>query len=558
MMEWTRERLGDLLLKSGLVSEEQLEHALAVQAKQGGRLGRILANQSVITEEQLAQMIAEQKHLELIDLASYEVDGSVARLVTAQAARRHQILPVRVENDRLVVAMANPLDIEAIDTLRVMTGYDVQAVVATEGDISRGIRRYLESEQSVIMAAAQATAAQVKAGPVEEAIEMENVPVVNLVNKLIDDAIEERASDVHFEPQSDHVRVRYRIDGVLHDAARVPKTVEPSLISRLKIMAEADISEKRVPQDGHFYFRHNGREVDVRAAVLPTVNGENVSLRLLSRGQSLMSLTQVGFEENVLHRFGDLLRKPYGAILVTGPTGSGKTTTMYAAINELNDSEKKIVTIEDPVEYHIPGVMQTQVNIKTGLTFAVGLRSIVRCDPDIVLIGEIRDLETARIAVRSALTGHLVFSSLHANDAPSAMTTLIDMGVQPFVISSAVAGVLAQRLARRLCPRCRERYEPDPAFLEHIGMRIKEAEEPTFYKAVGCKHCVNTGYTGRTGVFELMPITEGVAKLCVVDGSTEAIREAAVAEGMILMRDDGFAKAKKGITTIEEILRVVA
>ncbi len=556
MMEWTRERLGDLLLKWGLVTEAELEAALEIQAKNGGRLGRILANRGVITEEQLAQTLAEQKNLTLIDLSTYDVDPSVARLVPAHVARRHQVLPVRVENDRLVVAMANPLDIEAVDALRVMTGYDVQPVVATEGDVSRGIRKYLESEDSAIAAAAKSVAPK-EPEPQRISVETEDVPVVNLVNKLIVDAIDERASDVHIEPLPEQVIVRYRIDGVLHEAARIPKSVEPALVSRLKIMGECDIAERRLPQDGRFRFRQGGRDIDVRMAVLPTVNGENVSLRLLSRSHWLLQLSQLGFEDDVLDKYRGLVSKPYGAILVTGPTGSGKTTTMYAALNEINTREKKIVTIEDPVEYQISGILQTQVNLKAGLTFPVGLRSLVRCDPDIVLIGEIRDLEAARIAVRSALTGHLVLSSLHANDAPSALTTLIDMGVQPFVISSAVIGVLAQRLARRLCERCRQAYEPDVEYLAKMGLELEPGEHTTFFKAMGCKHCANTGFSGRIGIFELMIVSESVATLCVSNGSTEAIREVAVAEGLRLMRDDGFMKVKKGITTLEEVLRVV-
>jgi len=388
-------------------------------------------------------------------------------------------------------------------------------------------------------------------------VETEDVPVVNLVNKLIVDAIDERASDVHIEPLPDQVIVRYRIDGVLHEAARIPKNVEPALVSRLKIMGECDIAERRLPQDGRFRFRQGARDIDVRMAVLPTVNGENVSLRLLSRSHWLLQLSQLGFEDDVLEKYRTLVVKPYGAILVTGPTGSGKTTTMYAALNEINTREKKIVTIEDPVEYQIPGILQTQVNLKAGLTFPVGLRSLVRCDPDIVLIGEIRDLEAARIAVRSALTGHLVLSSLHANDAPSALTTLIDMGVQPFVISSAVIGVLAQRLARRLCDRCKRAYEPEVEYLAKMGLELEGGERPTFYRAVGCKHCANTGFSGRIGIFELMIVSESVARLCVSNGSTEAIREVALAEGLRLMRDDGFFKAKRGITTLEEVLRVV-
>lgn len=556
MMEWTRERLGDILLKAGVIDEDQLELALADQGKHGGRLGRILTNQGAITEEQLAQTLATQKHLQLVDLSTCDIDSDVARLITAQVARRHQILPLRVQDDRLVVAMANPLDIEAVDTLRVMTGYDVTVVVATESDVTKGIRQYLDTGAEAIFAAESAAP---KAEDRRETanIESENVPVVKLANKIITDAIEERASDVHFEPQEDHLRIRYRIDGVLHETSRVPKSVEPALVSRIKIMAEADIAEKRVPQDGHFYFKENGKEVDVRVAILPTVHGENVSLRLLSRGQSLIRLAEIGFEDEALAEFRSLLRKPYGSILVTGPTGSGKTTTMYAALNEINTAEKKTVTIEDPVEYEIPGIIQSQVNLKTGLTFAVGLRALVRCDPDIVLIGEIRDLETARIAVRSALTGHLVLSSLHANDAPSALTTLIDMGIQPFIISSAVAGVLAQRLARRLCPRCKERYEPDQAIIDRMDVDIEPEGEPTFYRPVGCKHCANTGFKGRIGVFELMPVSEDVAKLCVVSASTESIREMAVAEGMRTMREDGMLKAMKGITPLEEVLRVV-
>ncbi|RJQ54100.1 MAG: type II secretion system protein GspE [Actinobacteria bacterium] len=556
MIEWTRERLGDILLRSGLVTESQLEQALEVQSAGGGRLGKILAERGVISEEQLAETLAVQKKLDLVDLTEYDIEKEVARLIPSQVAVRYQVLPLAVRDGNLVVAMANPLDVEAVDTLRVMTGYDVQPVVATESDVAWAIRQYLESEETAIRAAASAVSRE-PLRQEEPEIETETVPVVTLVNKLVDDAIEERASDIHFEPQTDCLRVRYRIDGVLHEVARIPKNVEPSLISRLKIMADADIAEKRLPQDGHFNYAGRGREVDVRVAILPTMHGENVTLRLLSGAISLLKLSQLGIEEDMLERLRALLSRPHGSLLVTGPTGSGKTTTMYASLNELNTPERKIMTIEDPVEYQIPGIVQTRVNTRIGLTFAAGLRTVVRCDPDIVLIGEIRDLETAQIAVRSALTGHLVLSSLHANDAPSALTTLVDMGIPSYIISSAVNGVVAQRLARRLCGRCKEQVEPEPRLVYRANIPDEDLEGATMCAPRGCKHCAQTGFSGRIAVSEIMPVSEAVAQLCVKSGSSEVIREAAIAEGMRTMRQDGIMKALAGVTSLEEIMRVV-
>ncbi len=555
-MDWTRERFGDILLRSGLLEEAQLENALATQAAQGGRLGRILIDSRIISEEQLAHTLAVQKHLELVDLAACHVDGDIARLVPPQVATRYQVLPVYLKNGRLVLAMSNPLDVEAIDTVRVMTGYDVEPVVATESDVTWGIRQFLESEEPMIDAAASAVVTPENV-PEEARIETGNVPVVNLANKLLDDAIEERASDVHFEPQAGYLRVRYRIDGVMHEVARIPKKVEPSLLSRLKIMADADIAEKRLPQDGHFNYGRDGSKVDVRVAILPTTHGENITLRLLSGAVSLLRLEQLGFEDDMLERLRKVLARPYGSLLVTGPTGSGKTTTMYASLNELNTDERKIVTIEDPVEYQIPGIVQTQVNNRIGLTFSAGLRTVVRCDPDIVLIGEIRDLETAQIAVRSALTGHLVLSSLHANDAPSALTTLIDMGIPPYIISSAVNGVVAQRLARRLCDRCKRVVKPDTSDFYRLGISDQEFDGATLYGPAGCKHCARTGYTGRLAISEIMTISENVAQLCVKSASTEALREAAIGEGMRTMRQDAVIKVRSGVTSLEEMARIV-
>lgn len=546
-------KLGEILIKSGLITEEQLSLSLEAQKESGKRLGQILLEKKMITEEELAKTLASQKDLEVVNLSDYDVSVKAASLIPERVARRYMVLPIDIRDKHLIMAMANPLDVRAIDDVSMMTGHSVTPVVATESDLNRAINQYLVSERSVqdVVESAEAEVEEVKRE--KEAREVvEEVPIVKLVNRIILQAVHQEASDVHLEPQEKRLKVRYRIDGVLKNVMDLPRRIQPGLISRLKIMGDMDITERRIPQDGRATLRVSGREIDLRMATLPSIFGENVSLRILDKGQKLLTLEGSGFEPQFLSRYRNCFNRPYGAVLVTGPTGSGKTTTLYATLNELNSPDKKIITIEDPVEYEMEGLVQVPVNPKAGITFAKGLRSIVRSDPDIIMVGEIRDIETAQIFIHSSLTGHLVLSTLHTNDAPSAVTRLIDMGVEPFLISTAVEGVVAQRLVRRLCEHCREAIR-----LSSI-MPVSPEEDFVVYKAKGCRRCAGTGYGGRVALFELMVVTDQIGRACVEGKSADEIRRVAISQGMKTLLDDGMEKIKKGITSMEEVMRVVS
>ncbi|MDP3012879.1 MAG: GspE/PulE family protein, partial [Candidatus Subteraquimicrobiales bacterium] len=483
-----------------------------------------------------------------------DIDPHTATLVPERIARRHSAIPIGMEEGKLVLAMANPLDIHAVDDIRVITGYEIKPVVATESEVLKCINQYLRVS---VEAALQTAEAEVRERPKEEVkIVAEEAPMAKLADQIISQAVSQGASDIHLEPQENEMKVRYRVDGVLHEAMSIPKKLIPGLTSRVKIMCEMDITEHRIPQDGRYGTIVLGKEIDLRVATLPSIYGENITTRILDKSQALLKLEQFGFTSEMHEKYRSSYTKPYGTILVTGPTGSGKSTTLYATLNVLNSPEKKIITVEDPVEYRLPGVTQIQANTKVGLTFARGLRSIVRSDPDIIMIGEIRDLETAQIAVESALTGHLVLSTLHTNDAPSALTRLTEMGVEPFLISSALDCVLAQRLARRLCEECKESYVPDSKIIEENFPQI--SGEVTLYRAKGCKRCLNPGYRGRLGLYELMLVTDRIGKMCVERKSSEEIKTIAIEEGMKTLKDDGLLKAMKGLTSLEEVLRVVA
>jgi type IV pilus assembly protein PilB len=553
-MRWNRERIGDILLRANLVSQEQLENALAEQKIIGKPLGRILIGMGVISEGQLAEVLAKQKSLPLINLAEYEINIAAATSIQEQVARRHQVIPINYEDEKLVLAMANPLDVHAIDDIRVLTHRQVVPVVSTESDIINAINRYLRGsvEQAVRTVTAEA---EEEFGEEELTQEDSEAPVVKIVDSIIAEAVGREASDVHIEPQEKDFRVRYRIDGVLHEIMTMPKSIQAGIVSRLKIMSNMDIAEHRVPQDGRCSLMVDGKSVDFRLASLPSVYGENITMRILDTARALFKLEELGFMPQTLDKYKKSYTKPYGTILVTGPTGSGKSTTLYATLNVLNSPEKKIITVEDPVEYRLPGITQIQIISQAGLTFARGLRSIVRSDPDIIMVGEIRDLETAKIAIESALTGHLVLSTLHTNDAPSALTRLVEMGLEPFLVTSAVDCVLAQRLARKLCAYCKEPYTPPREMLAEAG--IVSEGEVTLYRAKGCSRCFNTGYKGRIGVYEVMLMSANIEMLCIERRSSDEIRAVAMREGMKTLRDDGLEKVKQGITSLEEMLRVV-
>jgi type IV pilus assembly protein PilB len=553
------QRLGKVLIESGLITEDQLSQAL--ESQNGKTLVQQLGALGYASEVQIASVLADSLNLPVVDLASYEIDANATTKLSEDLAKRYMVLPIGFEGEKLVVAMADPANIFAIDDLTIVTGLEIKPVVATESELEAAIKKFTRVDESVedmVGAVGLAEAEEVGPSGRESEEDAATGPVVKLVNLLITEAVREHANDVHIEPQEKDVRIRFRIDGVLHEVMRSPKKLQNGLISRLKIMSGMDISERRVPQDGRFGVNVEKKAVDFRVASLPTIHGEKMVLRLLEKDSVLMSLDDLGFLPEPLARFKESFTKPYGAILITGPTGSGKTTTLYGALNILNDPDRNVITVEDPVEYRLHGLGQCQVNAKVGMTFGAALRSILRQDPDIVMIGEIRDQETALIAIESALTGHLVLSTLHTNDAAASMTRLTEMGVEPFLSSSAVDCIVAQRLARKLCRECREAYQPSVEALETAGFPFDAAKgPPTLYRAHGCKRCNQTGYRGRLGIYEVMRVTESIERLVVDRVTSDELKRQAIAEGMDPLRMDGFKKVLQGVTSIEEIMRVI-
>jgi len=550
-------KLGEILREKNLISREELEKALQIQAQTGEKLGKILVEQGMITEEALLDALSEKLGIPRVKIDAYSIDPSVVNVIPLAMARRYRVIPLFKVEDTLTVAMADPLDVFLIDALRYQTGLKIQQVIATEKDIERAINKYYsvkDSIEEVIKDLKGTEEAEEK--PQELSSESsEEASVIKLVNLIISQAIKDRASDIHIEPEAKRLRIRYRIDGILHEVFFPPKHLHPMIISRIKIMSDLDVSERRVPQDGRFQLKVENKNVDMRVSILPTIHGEKAVMRVLDKSQLVMGLEELGFDEDVLRQWRGIINKSQGIILITGPTGSGKTTTLYAVLREINTVEKNIVTVENPVEYELPLINQVQVNPAAGLTFASGLRSILRQDPDIIMIGEIRDLETAEIAIRSALTGHLVLSTLHTNDAPGAVTRLIDMGVEPFLVSSSLIGVLAQRLVRKICPHCKEPVSIPPEIWTRMELP-GPLSGTTFYKGKGCRECKGTGYKGRTGIYELMVLNEEIQRLIVKRASDDQLQKAAKEAGMVTLREDGFKKAIRGITTLEEVLRV--
>lgn len=531
----------------------------AVTAADGsGRLLRdVLVDDGIVTEVELAEALAQAYGLNAVDLVAYPVDAAAAAKIPVALARRHRVLGISIDDDEIVVAVADPGDVLALDDVRAATGLSVRPVVAARDELLKAIDRFQRSENDFDDVAATLGA---DAGPARtnmlDSIG-EEAPIVRFVNGLIEQAIENRASDLHIEPTEEDLRVRFRIDGVLHEVDTVPRTVQSALISRLKIMSGVDITERRVPQNGRITVELNGRQVDLRVATLPTVWGEKIVLRVLDTGGIDLELRRLGFSDKNYQRFSTSFTKPHGMVLVTGPTGSGKSTTLYATLSEISKPEINIITVEDPVEYRLPGVNQVQVNHKAGLTFAAVLPAILRSDPDVVLIGEIRDRVTAQLAVEASLTGHLVLSTLHTNDAPSAVTRLVEMGIEPFLVGSSLDCVMAQRLARRLCQWCKEPHVPTFAELEAARWPFDTVGMPTqMWRAVGCRSCSGTGYRGRIALHEVMPVTEEIERLAVERSSAHDIQRIALAEGMDVLRTDGLRKAAAGDTTLAEVLRV--
>src|SRR3954469_18705102 len=553
-------QLADILLSERLVDEGQLNAAFDEQQRVGRSLGRVLVEQGVLTESQLVAALAQQIGLPFVDLQEYAVEGSATGRINGAVARRHTALPIGYTDEgKLLVAMADPGNVFALDDFRSMTGLDVRPAVATRADVLAAIDRCYRADADLddLTSALDVRADDEDLSKVKEIVE--DAPIVKYVNLLITQAIQDRASDIHLEPTETDLRVRFRIDGVLHEVMRSPRAIQSGVISRLKIMADIDIAERRGPPDGPPSVNANGRKVDLRVATLPTVWGEKVVMRILDNSTASLDLSDLGFSADNYERFSRRFTKPYGMILVTGPTGSGKSTTLYATLNIVSRPEVNVITVEDPVEYRLAGVNQVQTNVKAGLTFASALRSILRSDPDIVLIGEIRDHETAQIAVEAALTGHLVLSTLHPNASPSAVTRLTEMGIEPFLVGSALDVVLAQRLCRSLCPRCKASYTAEPHDLTRVGFPWAEGDPlPTLYRPVGCSACSGTGYRGRMALHEVMSVSEEIARLTVTRASTADITRAAQAQGMTELKRDGWDKVAQGYTSIEEVLRVVA
>jgi type IV pilus assembly protein PilB len=552
-------QFADYLLANGLVAPADLELASTESRSTGRTLGQVLVDRGILPESTLVKFVASQLGMPFYELADIAVDGSALALVPGALCRRDVLIPVGFAGEKLRIAMADPSNVVALDDLRSTTGRDIAVGVATRNDIISAINRHYRSEGELDDISLAIDADQDELEDLSHVRQLsDEAPIVKYVNLLITQAINDRASDIHLEPTEKDLRVRFRIDGVLHEVMHSPKSIQSGVISRLKIMCDMNIAERRIPQDGRLTVNVPGGKVDLRVATLPTVWGEKVVMRILDNSTAMLDLAQLGFSTGNYERFSLSFTKPYGMLLVVGPTGSGKSTTLYATLNILNKPEVNIITVEDPVEYRLPGINQVQTHAKAGLTFAAALRSILRSDPDIVLIGEVRDYETAQIAVESALTGHLVLTTLHTNDAPSAVTRLVEMGIEPFLVGSAVDCVLAQRLARRLCTKCRGEYTPVPEVLEAARFPWNDGEPlPTLFEPVGCSHCSRTGYRGRLALHEIMPITPTIERLAAERASSNEVEEVARAEGMVNLRADGMAKVLSGMTSLEEVLRVV-
>jgi type IV pilus assembly protein PilB len=545
--------ISDVIAELGYVGRDRVDAAVEEGRASGRTAEQVLLENGALTPDQLARATAERFGLHHVDLNIYKADLGAANLIPSQAARRFSSVPVGFEDGELLIAMVDPSNVLALDDMKLLTGHELRPVVASPDDIAALIGRMSRLDDAVAEAV-QEEDDEVEAAVTDIRESAEDAPVIKLVNSIIAQAVEEGASDIHFEPAGHDMRVRFRIDGVLSESTTIPRRMVAGVVSRVKIMADLDISERRVPQDGRVGLKVEGHAVDIRVVTMPSVHGEGIVMRLLDKEQALMTLDKLGMSGEPHRRFDAAFRQAYGAVLVTGPTGSGKSTTLYAALNAINSIDKNIITIEDPVEYQMDGINQLQVNHKAGLTFARGLRSMLRADPDVIMVGEIRDAETARIAIESALTGHLVLSTLHTNDAASAITRLTEMGIEPFLTSSAVDCVVAQRLTRRLCSTCKRRTMLDVGALRESGFQA--AFDVEAYEPVGCSRCSGSGYKGRVGLYEVMVISDEIRELAIKRAPAEEIVKVAVREGMRQLRDDGLDKVKQGLTSIAEVTRV--
>jgi len=545
-----RKRLGEILLQMGLVTPEKIEEALTHARRTGSRLGEALVELNMCTEEQVTRALCRQNKLPFVDLDKAKLKPEIVDLVESKVVEEYEIVPVKQQGRQLICAIADPAQVYQADGLQFVLNTEVRFALTTPTSLNNakaeyyGIGKKVQKRGAAAVAAAQAEAD-------------DDAPVIRLVHTMLEEALRARASDVHVEPMADRVRVRYRVDGMCFESKSLPKDIQGSILSRLKIMAKMDIAEKRKPQDGRIQVDLLGRPIDLRVSALPATHGESIVMRILDKEVALVDLPKLGFHQDDYQRFQRIIKKPNGIFLVTGPTGSGKTTTLYAALQELNQPNVKIITAENPIEYHLKGINQCEVRHGIGLSFARILRAMLRQAPNIILVGEIRDPETAEIAIQAALTGHLVFSTLHTNDAPSALTRLVDIGVKPFLVSTAVLAVMAQRLVRLLCPNCKAPWEPEPVKLRALGLTADQIEGQTIYKAVGCKECRHEGYRGRRGLFEMFEMDSRMRDLTFQGASTLELRAQARAScGMLTLREDGVRKILAGITTVDEVLRV--
>lgn len=562
---YANKRIGDILIEQELITPQQLKEALEMQKKDNKkRLGEIFVEMGAINREKLYGILQYIYETEYVDLSNQVIDPEVISLISEKTALRFKLIPISKNDDELIIAMANPLDVYAIDFVRAHTKIKkIISLLSSEEDVLNAITNYYEfGEYDDIIEKLGSEVVFKEEEAEEDSKRLEAIskeaPIIQLVNMLIVQGVKDRASDIHVEPNEKSLLIRFRVDGMLHDIRTLPNTIKSAVTSRIKILAKMDIAERRLPQDGRFQVKFGTREVDLRVSTIPTVLGEKVVLRLLDKSKGLIKLEQLGFITEQLEEFKSIISKSYGIILLTGPTGSGKTTTLYAALNQVNSKDKNIITVEDPVEYKLARINQIQIKPKINLTFANTLRSILRQDPDVIMIGEIRDTETAQIAVQAALTGHLVFSTLHTNDAASALTRLIDMDIETFLISSSVIGVIAQRLVRVICEKCKEDYIPGKGVLSKLNVKDNSSDDGKvkLYKGIGCSFCKNTGYYGRTSIYELIVLDEEIRELIISKASSNVIKDTAIKKGMKTLKDSGLEKAMQGITTIEEVLRV--
>ncbi len=556
------QRLGDILVKTGLITPEQLQQALAEQKNSGMRLGYTLVKLGFVEETEITKMLARQYHIPAVDLTQFQVDSKVIKLVPPEVASKHTVLPLKREGRTLTLAMADPTNVSVLDDLKFITRYDIHPVVAGEYTLKNAIDRYYEQTDAQLQSILKDLTESEELEVIEEEDDedapsqlADDAPVVKLINGILIEAVRRDASDIHVEPFEKELRVRYRIDGVLEEVMKPPVKLKAALTSRIKIMASLNIAERRVPQDGHIKLKMGQRVIDFRVSTLPVIFGEKVVLRILDKGNLTLDLTKFGFERKAEQDLMKAITNPYGMVLVTGPTGSGKTTTLYSALSQINSMDVNIMTAEDPVEYNIDGINQVLVRTEIGMTFAAALRAFLRQDPNIIMVGEIRDIETGSIAIKAALTGHLVLSTLHTNDAPSTVTRMIDMGIEPFNVASAVNLIVAQRLVRRICDGCRREKTPKEEELAALGISADEAKKVKFYRGNGCDQCGQAGYRGRQGLYEVMTMTPALRRMILHGASTAELQEQAISDGMLTLRMDGIVKVKKGVTTIEEVVK---